>query len=443
MLCEEMSPGGGMTRAKSKRHLCQERMRVPDSGYASAEEYSDGGGHGDWDNDSDCDSGNEEGPLALLRADDLERGFSIKWLTGLVKRADSWVNLRYGDADGVGEIGVTEENMRMAVIDEAYVLLAQFAGDEDGKQQSEPSLMRKFTFPFWLDAIDTSNSQQHGGERMSRKMQTSIIVELNDAPLDAVDHTAVGLQSWASAVVLAQRMCADPAQYLLANQAMMSRMATTVHMPRFIPNPKLIRVLELGAGTGLLSIAAAKVYSQLGCSAYVQATDYHSMVLDNLSKNVHANLGSLGGADKVTMDVAALDWSSPPSLPEEDKYDVILASDVIYDPQHARWIHDCVARLMKREPITSRVGGDRAGASVFWLAIPHRSTGRHEGMGHTVEDVFSSLVEVKEGPWDGERLTIVSREEIGRQHGVGRADEGGYTIFEIRWALLLGAVCQF
>ena len=440
MLCEAMLTDGRMTRAESKRRrFCRKRMRVPDSGYASAEEYSDGGGHGDWDNDSDCDHGDEEDHLALLRADDLERGFSIKWLTGLVKRADSWVNIRPWDVSVEEEIEVTEENMRMAVIDEVSVLLAQFAGDEDGKQESEPSLTRKFAFPFWPDAIDTSNSQQHDGERTNRKIQTSIIVELNDAPLDAMDHTAVGLQSWGSAVVLAQRMCADPAQYLFANnyQAMMSRMATTAHIPRFIPKPKLLRVLELGAGTGLLSIAAAKVYSQLGCSAYVQATDYHSVVLDNLAKNVHANLRTMGGVD-VKVDVAALDWSSPPSLPEEEKYDVILASDVIYEPQHALWIHDCVARVMRKDTMTSGVGGDREGTSVFWLAIPHRSSGRHEGMGHTVEEVFSSPGEVKEVHGNGQRLTIASREEIGRQDGVGRADEGGYTIFEIRWA---GTAC--
>lgn len=414
-------------------------MRVPDSGYASAEEYSDGE-HGDWDNDSDYDNGDEEDHLALLRADDLERGFAIKWLTGLVKRADSWVNIRPGDVSAEEEIAVTEENMRMAVIDEVSALLAQFAGDENGKEKSEPSLTRKFAFPFWLD---TSNSQQHDGERMNRKIQTPIIVELNDAPLDAVDHTAVGLQSWASAVVLAQRMCADPAQYLLANnyQAVMSRKATTAHMPRFILRPKLLRVLELGAGTGLLSIAAAKVYSRLGCSAYVQASDYRAMVLNNLAKNVHANLGTIGGVDEVKVDVAALDWSSPPSLPEEDKYDVILASDVIYDPQHALWVHDCVARVMRREPMTSGVGGDIEGTSVFWLAIPHRSTGRHEGMGHTVEEAFSSPGEVRAGHGTGQRLTIVGREEIGRQGGVGRADEGGYAVFEIRWTLLLGTAC--
>lgn len=148
---------------------------------------------------------------------------------------------------------------------------------------------------------------------------------------------------------------------------------------------------------------------------------------------MHANLGTMGGVDEVNVVVAALDWSSPPSLPEEDKYDVILASDVIYEPQHGLWIHDCAARVMRRETMTSEVEGDRGGTSVFWLTIPHRSTGRHEGMGHTVEEAFSSPGEIKEGHGNAQRLTIVSRDEIGRQDGVGRVDEGGYTIFEIRW----------
>ncbi|KAL4067216.1 hypothetical protein V8B97DRAFT_2025074 [Scleroderma yunnanense] len=392
-LCQEAVRNGGMAKAESrkKRFLCQERVRVPDSGYASAEEYDDGGGYKDLEDQGYDDSGDEEEDhLALLRADNLERGFSIKWLTGLLRRADSWINTRYDGANIEAALTTKEETMRMTIVDEASALLAQFAAGDD-EQQSETALTREFIFPFWTDGIENSqqNDSNHGGDRIRRSQ--FITVELNDDPLDTVDHTAVGLQSWASAIILAQRMCADPAQYLLAN---------------------------LGAGTGLLSITAAKVYHRLRCSAYVKSTDFHPMVLDNLSRNVHANLETRGGVDgEVRVD-----------------YDIILAADVIYDPHHARWIRDCVARTMKKEHLHSGLEGGKESISVFWLAIPIRSIGRHEGMGQTVEDAFSLPGDVKEGSRDEQRLVIVNKVKVGKQAGVGRADEGGYTVFEIRWA---------
>ena len=82
--------------------------------------------------------------------------------------------------------------------------------------------------------------------------------------------------------------------------------------------------------------------------------------------------------------------------------------------------------------MTSGVEGDKVGSSVFWLAMPFRSAGRHEGMERTVQDAFSG-VGSKRGHGDGWRLTVVRRDEIGRQDRVGRADEGGYVLFEIRW----------
>ena len=417
ILCEGVSRTVGIR--KDRNRFRPEHTHIPDSGYASAEEYTNGGGHSEDDNDDDA-----EEHLALLRADGLERGFSIKWLTGLIKRADGWVNMPFEDAN------VAEENMRMAVIDEASMLLARFASDgaNDG-HQSGAALTRKLNFPFFTHVIGSTTNKQSGSEHTG-EIQTFITVELNDVPLDGVDHTAVGLQSWTSAIVLAQRMCADPGKYLLANQVV-----TVPCTPRSIPKSKSLRVLELGSGTGLLSIAAAKVYSRLGCSAYVQATDYHPRVLDNLSKNMHANLGPIGRLDsEVKVDVVALDWAYPPSISNEEKYDIVLASDVIYEPQHACWIRDCAARTMKKGYTTLSREGDRAGISVFWLAIPLRSTGRHEGMGRTIQDAFSLWGKVEEGHRGRERLIIVSREEIGRQHKVGRADEGGYTLFEIRWA---------
>lgn len=335
---------------------------VPDSGYASDEDeeapkvYLE-----NEDSDSDID---------VLRSDELERCFAIKWLTGLMKRSDTWIHA----LDGAGEQG---EHSRVSVIEEACKLLARFAS---GDEQQEDALTRQFTFPLCAEG-------------------KAVTVELNDAPLLATDHTSVGLQSWASAIIFAERICADPTQYF----SIPHRGAS-------------LRVLELGAGTGLLSIAAAQTLDFMGVDAEILATDYHSSVLQNLMQNVQTN--------NVSVEVESLDWSSPPPL---EQYDVILAADVVYHPDHARWIRNCVEKVLKK-------GG------VFWLIIAVRSTGRHEGLLEIVDEVFP----YGRGFWNNEncgdkecgeemKLAVVQKEDVGRREGIGRADEVGYRLFEIRW----------
>lgn len=402
MLLSRNSPGRNRSIGCRGRRVFSHED-VPDSGYASAEEDSKSIVGRD-------DSDGEEGDgvlLELLRADDLERGFAIKWLTGFLKRADGWMT-----AQSIWS-------------------------------RKEIALTRQFCFPInkhprtaYTPLLGEYGPQNdHNYDTDTTAEQHFIVVELNDAPLDAVDHTAVGLQSWASAIVLAKRMCANPGHYLLPNNLDIS----TAHFSREPPRSSKMRVLELGAGTGLLSIVAAKLYRELRYPAHVKATDYHPMVLENLIRNVRSNFGSdaclssdtnwMEGLEEVNVDVEKLDWSSSPEVIEGEKYDIVLAADVIYDPRHAHWIYDCVMKTLKKP--MSRIGG-RSG--VFWLAMPLRSTGRHEGMERTVEDAFPALDGHEEGRKGEHRLVVVSREELGRQQGIGRADECGYTLFEIQWA---------
>ncbi|KAI6095417.1 hypothetical protein F5141DRAFT_684763 [Pisolithus sp. B1] len=422
---------------------------VPDSGYASAEEDSKSIVERD---DSDAEEGDEVF-LELLRADDLERGFAIKWLTGFLKRVDSWMtaeSIGYpigneGSDGGLEEGEGIEGDIFTKLNEEASALLSRIAGcgEEHDDSRNEVALTRQFCFPFnrhsrmaytpLLGECGQQNDDSYGADTTAN--QEFIIVELNDAPLDAVDHTAVGLQSWASAIFLARRMCAYPRRYLFLDNLDMS----TAHPSREPPHLPAKRLLELGAGTGLLSIVAAKLYRQLGCPAHVKTTDYHPMVLENLIQNIRSNFNSdrrlssvtngMEGLEEVNVEVEKLDWSSPPEVVGEEKYDIVLAADVIYDPRHAHWICDCVMKALKKP--MPRIGG-RSG--VFWLAMPLRSTGRHEGMERTVEDAFPAVDGLEEERKGEHRLVAVSKEELGRQEGIGRADECGYTLFEIRWA---------
>lgn len=61
------------------------------------------------------------------------------------------------------------------------------------------------------------------------------------------------------------------------------------------------RILELGAGTGLLSLACAKLLNSKG---EIVSTDYHASVLNNLRSNVRDN----DSENEITVEV--LDWST-------------------------------------------------------------------------------------------------------------------------------------
>ena len=326
---------------------------APDSGYASAEEDDD-------DTSSDFDGRNEA--LELLRTDEFERAFAIKWLIGFTARSDTWIS----------SVPETETEAYACAVDEAVSLLALFTGSE-----SEQAITRKFSF------------LASGGQPAE--------IELNDAPLVSEDHTSVGLQSWASSILLAERLCANPGKFSLD--------PTT--------RGRGLRVLELGAGTGLLSITVAKIQANgqvraSGPPPTIVATDFHPDVLANLQRNVDDN------ADAQGILVRKLDWSQPNSstAPFDRPFDVILAADVVYEPSHASWIANCVAKLLARP------------AGVLWMIIALRSGGRHEGLSSTVGKAFS--FEGSSG-----RLSILENETLQRMDGHGRADEMGYELFKI------------
>ena len=331
---------------------------VPDSGYASAEEEDEEEERFTADDD-DIDS------LDIIRADAFEREFAIKWLTGFIARSDAWTS-------------TSDEDEWYAVIDDITSLLAAFAGET----MEEQAVTRQFNFP------------------------GQIRVELNDAPLSTKDHTSVGLQSWASSILLAERICLDPERFGLTLD-------------------RTLRVLELGAGTGLLSIVAAKLLST-GTRPEIIATDHHPDVLSNLTSNIQTNFPP--PSSRIL--VLPLDWQYPTYTgPLSKPFDVILAADVVYYQEHARWIKTCVETLLSRPtPGSMERGGE------FVLMIPLRSTGRHEGMGDTVDAIFPDASQARrEGIEPGWKLAVLEREEMDRQEGVGRADEGGYKLYKIGW----------
>jgi predicted nicotinamide N-methyase len=92
-----------------------------------------------------------------------------------------------------------------------------------------------------------------------------------------------------------------------------------------------LRVVELGCGLGLPSLSAA-----LG-GATVLATDWSPDAVDLVRKNAEAN--------GLTLDVEVVGWAAPEALLERAPFDLVLASDVLYERRNADELLDLLPKL--------------------------------------------------------------------------------------------------
>lgn len=107
------------------------------------------------------------------------------------------------------------------------------------------------------------------------------------------------------------------------------------------------RILELGAGTGLVGIAAAGIFA-----ADVHLTDLPEIV-ENLASNCAAH-SALAGGNGSTLVAFALDWADHPPVHEVltgTLYDVVLAADPLYSPLHPAMIANTIERYLKRDEL--------------------------------------------------------------------------------------------
>jgi predicted nicotinamide N-methyase len=96
------------------------------------------------------------------------------------------------------------------------------------------------------------------------------------------------------------------------------------------------KVLELGCGLALPSFVA----SQMG--AQVLATDLHPHVPEFLAHNLLANPG-------IQVGYRRLDWRETASLASKDRFDWILASDVLYEKHQADSLIEFLRRALSRQ----------------------------------------------------------------------------------------------
>ncbi|SCV03726.1 LAMI_0H10462g1_1 [Lachancea mirantina] len=145
----------------------------------------------------------------------------------------------------------------------------------------------------------------------------------------------LGFKTWGSSLVLAEQVCRNYPHYQT-------------------PKSGNLRVLELGAGTGLVGIAfACKTLEKLQAQkTTIILTDLPEIV-PNLAHNV--NLNNLHPEDNALQVIAeTLDWNDPSDFIEAHgpgKFDLILIADPVYSAQHVKLIVNMLSQFLSHQGI--------------------------------------------------------------------------------------------
>jgi predicted nicotinamide N-methyase len=138
------------------------------------------------------------------------------------------------------------------------------------------------------------------------------------------------------------------------------------------PPPAGARVLELGCGLALPSVAAARA------GATVLATDGSP---DAVTFAAHTL-----ALDEQVGDVAAIDWREPRLLLERGPWDLVLAADVLYLQRNVATLQDLLPKLITPGTEAWIADPGRAGADelLAWaparFEVSSRPSARHEAV---------------------------------------------------------------
>ena len=325
-----------------------------------------------------------------IRADTFEHAYAIRWLTALVAQATTTTTLRNVDADADAD-GAME-----SLVQSAAALLAICAG-------AASAGTRRRTYAF-------GGGGGGGGVR----------VQLTDVALRNDDFGSVGAQTWGSACVLAEMIAEEPARFGLRLDGGGGG----------APEPEAtgVRVLELGAGTGLVSLTIGKILESARRSrrSEVVASDFHPLALENLRRNVEDNRS--GPDSRVVVSAHFLDWqeAADPAKALEAPFDVpfdeVFGADIVYEVEHAAWISACLGRLVR---LTGR----------FHLVVPIRERFTRELA--TIERLFPRAEDVRLMAAVEPTLCITEKESIiceaGLEGATGNRGDVEYVHYTIQW----------
>jgi len=307
----------------------------------------------------------------------LSQKLACDWLTALISNLQKRLS---GDGK--------DPEAHELLLDDAAALLAVFAGTA-----SAGKLTRTFTF--------------------GHPPSPLVHVEVRDIPLENQDYTTLGAQTWGGAHVLAEIIVRDPYSFGL-------------HPEQASRSPGGLKILELGAGTGLVSLTVYRYLALRGLCATIYATDFNSLILNNLVQNISINKQAIPESTDLRISSGSLDWSNPDAagLDLLDSVDLVLGADVVYEELHACWIRNCLERFMRKPRLSS------VHRPVFHLVIPLRPT--HSFESSTIEGIFPLKSETS--GWSGWELVIFSKDSILCEASDDEADgQVEYVYYTIGW----------
>ena len=120
------------------------------------------------------------------------------------------------------------------------------------------------------------------------------------------------------------------------------------------------RVLELGCGLGLPSLAAA------AAGGRVLATDWAPDAMALLERNAARN--------GLTIEVQTVSWTAPEEIVARAPWDLVIASDVLYEPRNGEALLPLLPRLVDARGEIWLADPGRPAAAAFLEAIAETFT---------------------------------------------------------------------
>jgi hypothetical protein len=357
-------------------------------------------------NDARTSDESDDEAMDSIRADTFEYAYAVRWLTALVAQKTT---LRFDDADA----NKTDDEVDRAsppdpevetLVQSAAAMLAVCAGAASA------------------------------GTRTRTYVLCGVRVQLTDVALRNDDFASVGAQTWGSACVLAEMIAEAPARFGLCCTGPDDDGADGGGGGGASLNT---RVLELGAGTGLVSLTIGRILeksherdSQRG--EVIIASDFHPTALENLRLNIQRNFPlKEDGTDSepgynLSISAHFLDWEDAANptralqAPFDEPFDEVFGADIVYELEHAMWIKACLTRVLG---LTGR----------FHLVIPLRERFARESA--TVERVFPHAEDMHPVMEVGPNLCITQKEGVTCEAWPDGKGEVEYVHYTIQWAV--------
>ena len=215
-----------------------------------------------------------------------------------------------------------------------------------------------------------------------------------------------GFRTWGAATLLARLLSRSPSTF-------------------FPHSLSPLRVLELGSGTGLVGLTASALLQRSHQRSHLLLTDFDPDALSNLAHNVQLNLPTLAPTT-----VAPLDWAHVPT--GNERHDVVLAADVVYEPEHAQLVPRAVAALLAF-PAPGRP------TPAFHAVLPLRRThaAEHLGFDNAFKPCQGAVAFDSLGR--GWRLQTKDRRNESGKDGFGSTGEGQsrYWVYRVEWVAVV------